>query len=370
MIVAGEASGDAQAARLVAAMAAADSSLRFYGVAGEQMKAAGVEALAPTSELSIMGLGEVLSGLRRVLGAWHKLKKELVGDGKPDLLVLVDFPDFNLRLARVAARNQVPVFYYVSPQVWAWRKRRIKSIARRVDRMVVLFPFEVELYAEVGLDAHYVGHPLAETVKADRDRKQTRERYGLSNDKQLVALLPGSRVKEVEELLPVMLEAARGLSEKTQFVVARAPGLPAELLESMLAQSGLDVPVVEGDTYNLVAAADAVALSSGTATVECAVLGCPMVVMYRVTRFTYAIVKRLVKVPWIAMPNILLDREAVPELVQGQATAEALAATLAPLLEEGQPRSDMKRDLASVSDMLVKPGAAGRAAALAVEMIA
>ena len=369
LVVAGEPSGDAQAAKLIRAMKQKAPTLRFSGAAGPAMRAAGVEADVDIAELSVMGISEVFGGLGRVVRAYRRLRGTLRGDRAPALLILVDFPDFNIPLAGAARRAGVPVLYYVSPQVWAWRQRRVAKICRRVDRMIVLFPFEEEIYQSRGLDAHFAGHPLAESVVADRSREQTRDYHGLPQDRPLVALLPGSRAATVEHNLPALLGAARLLSDRATFAIARADPIDRAGLERAVASAGVRVAIIEDDTYNLVAASDAVAVSSGTATVECALLERPMVVVYGMSRLSYAIARRLVKVPYIAMPNIILGEQVVPELIQEQLTAEAVAAELRRILDDRPHARAVSERLAEVRRALVVPGAAQRAADLALEMI-
>jgi lipid-A-disaccharide synthase len=369
LVVAGEPSGDAQAAKLIRAMQEKDPSLRFSGAAGPAMRAAGVEQEVDISDLSVMGISEVFGGLGRVLRAYRRLRRKLRVDPRPALLILVDFPDFNLPLAGAARRAGVPVLYYVSPQVWAWRRRRIAKICRRVDRMIVVFPFEEEIYRARGLDAHFAGHPLAESVSAERPREQTRDRYGLPQDRPLVALLPGSRAATVAHNLPALLGAARLLGDRASFAIARADAIDRQGLERAVAAAGVRVAIIEDDTYNLVAASDAVAVSSGTATVECALLERPMVVVYGMSRLSYAIARRLVRVPYIAMPNIILGEQVVPELIQDRLTAHSLAAELRRILDDGVHARGVSERLAEVRRRLVVPGAAQRAATLALEMV-
>lgn len=369
MIVAGEASGDTQAALLVRSMLRCDPELCFYGVGGDDMRAAGVRVDVDASELSMMGFTEVVAGIARAWRCYRQLARQLRSGPAPDMVILVDFPEFNLVLARVAARAGVKVFYYVSPQVWAWRRGRVRKIARRVTRMVVLFPFEKDIYKDLGVDVHFVGHPLAETVTADRRPEETRALYGLSGTRPLVALLPGSRKKEVEANFPVMLEAAHRLREEADFIVARAPGLDAKILETELLRHGDEgIVVATSDTYNVVSASDAVLVTSGTATVECALLSTPMVVVYRMSALSYLLARLLVRTRFIAMPNIILGKRVVPELVQGEATAENVAMCLRNLLED-RVAATVRGELAAVRESVVRPGAAASAAALAMETL-
>jgi lipid-A-disaccharide synthase len=370
LMVAGEASGDALGACLAAALKRSDPTLRLYGVGGDAMRAAGVDTIIDTAELSVMGFAELGREIGRVLRAYRELRHEL-RENKPDLFVPIDFPDFNLPLCRVARKAGVPVFYYVSPQVWAWRQKRIETIARTVTRMLVLFPFEVDIYRSRGVDAHFVGHPLAENLSVSKSRVDVRTELGVNDGDTLAVLLPGSRRREVKVMLPIMLEAA-ALLDVTP-VVAEAPMLPSGFVGEVITLSSKGYKAVacrRGDAYNLLAAADLALVTSGTATLESALAGCPMVVAYRMSRFSYELARRLVRVPFIAMPNLLLGREVVGELVQDDATAERIVVEAKKILDDPERRSRMTRDFAEICRMLTKPGAADRAAALAMELLA
>jgi len=394
-MVAGEASGDALGARLAAALLRADPTLRLYGVGGEAMRAAGVETILDTADLSVMGFAELGRELGRVLSALRMLRRELLGT-RPDLFIPIDFPDFNLPLCRSAHKAGVPVFYYVSPQVWAWRRGRIDTIARTVTRMLVLFPFEAEIYRRHGIDAHFVGHPLAEDVAATRPADEVRAELGVSGGRRLVALLPGSRRREVEAMLPPMVEATRSLGHDVVAVIAEAPSLAPGLVAGVLdaagnrgsrragegrgrgaatngipqqPPSGWEIACRRGDAYNLLAAADIAFVTSGTATLEAALVGCPMVVAYRMSAFSYALARRLVKVPFIAMPNLLLGRRVVPELVQHEADAAHIGAEARRLFDDASERERMLVDFGEIRRLLGRPGAADRAAALALELL-
>jgi lipid-A-disaccharide synthase len=373
LLVAGEASGDALGARLAAALLRAEPSLHLYGIGGAAMREAGVDTFIDTAELSVMGFAELGREVGRVLGAWRTLRGELKS-GRPDLFVPIDFPDFNLPLCKAAHKAGVPVFYYVSPQVWAWRRGRIDTIARCVSSMLVLFPFEAEIYREHGVEAHFVGHPLVEDVAASRPRAEVRRELGVGANERLVALLPGSRRREIEAMLPSMAQAVRQLGPDVRAVVAEAPSLERGLVEGVLRKAGQGampggIACRRGDAYNLLGAADVALVTSGTATLEAALLGCPMVVAYRMSAFSYALARRLVKVPFIAMPNLLLGRRVVPELVQQDATAEGIAREARRILDDEAGRDRMKSDFAEIRRVLARPGAADAAAGLALELL-
>jgi len=366
LMVAGEASGDTLGARLAAALLRADPALQLYGVGGHEMRGAGVDTIVDSAELSVMGFAELGREIGHVLAVLRRLRREL-REQSPDLFIPIDFPDFNLPLCRSARKAGVPVFYYVSPQVWAWRRGRIDTIARTVTRMLVLFPFEAGIYRSHGIDAHFVGHPLAGSIAATRSREETRAGLGVAGGSRLLALLPGSRRREVEAILPPMLEAASALGPGVAAVIAEAPSLPVGFVEGIAAASG--VACRRGDTYNLLAASDVAFVTSGTATLESALIGCPMVVAYRMSAFSYALARRLVKVPFIAMPNLLLGRRVVAELVQQDADAAHMAAEARLLLDDAGLRARMLGDFDEIRRLLARPGAADRAAALALELL-
>lgn len=366
LLVAGESSGDLRGAELVRALRQKIPEVTFSGVGGDRLKAEGMEILVAAEELSIMGLTEVFAQGNTILRSYRKVRRAILGkDGpRPDLVILIDFPDFNLRLASVAKRHGIPVFYYVGPQVWAWRRYRIRTLARRVDRLAVVFPFEAELYQGL-TQVDFVGHPALETVRAEATRSAVRAELGIADGERLVALLPGSRRAEIASLLPV-LQGALAAQRDARGVIALAG---EDLRGAAEALADPELPILTGRTWDLVAAADLVLLSSGTATLETALLGTPMVVAYCLSPLSFAIAKRLVKVDHIAMPNLILERRAVPELVQDEVTVERMAAAAREILEDPKLAARMRQDLAMVRERLGNPGAAGRAAAIAAEML-
>jgi lipid-A-disaccharide synthase len=371
LVVAGEASGDMHGADLVAALRARVPELRVRGIGGARLRAAGMDTLVDATTIATMGLVEARERLGAVLRA-YRLMRRLVRREPPDLLILIDFPEFNLALAGVAHRRGVPVLYYIGPQVWAWRRRRIRKIARRVDRLALVFPFEVPLYAGTGARAEFVGHPLLDRVRPTRSRAETLARHGLDPRRRLVVLLPGSRVKELRFILPPMAEAARRLVGRgdCQCVLALADTLSPAEVAATIGRGMLPGPVVAGDTYDLVHASDVALVASGTATLETALLERPMVIVYRMSPLTFALARRLVSVPFIGMPNLIAGRRIVPELIQGEATGARLAAEAARLLDDPAARAATTAALAAVRGALGGGGAAARAAALAAEMLA
>jgi len=372
MIVAGEASGDLHGADLAANLLARDSTYELFGIGGERMRAAGVHALFRTEDIAGLGLAELASTIRRTLGALRALRK-ILRSNPPDLLVLIDYAEFNLILAGSARRAGVPVLYYILPQVWAWRRGRIGKLVKRAQRMAVVFPFEAELYARAGGRVSFVGHPLLDRVAPAQGHDATLARHGFDADARLLALLPGSRPAEVGYLLRPMLEAAMLLAAKHRLtpVIALAPTLDGALLREVAGASALEgVQIIQDDTYSIVAASDLALVASGTATLETALLGCPMVIAYKISSLTYTVARMLVRgVDFIGMPNILAGRAIVPELIQGDVTAVNLVRAAEPLLAEPL-HGETAAALRAVRSSLGSPGAADRVAAMAVEMMA
>jgi lipid-A-disaccharide synthase len=366
MLVAGEASGDMHAAAFVRELRRRRPNLEVVGVGGAQLRAAGMRTVVDSEHVATMGFVETLGTIGKHVRLYRTLVAMLETD-PPDLLVLVDYPEFNLLLARRAKGLGVRVFYFIGPQVWAWRPRRIAKIRARVDKMAVVFPFEADLYNVDGRRfAEFVGHPLLDIVRTTRDRRATREAHGLDPDRPVLALLPGSRSKEVSQIGPPMLEAAAALrGEGWQPIVAVAPGLGEEHWRPLVESSG-GFAIARDDTYNVLGCADAAVVASGTATVETALLGCPMVIVYRMAPLSFQIARRLVRVEWIGMPNIILRRSVFPELIQDEVTAAAIAAAVRSLRER---EPEMRAALVELRAALGEPGAAARAADLALELV-
>jgi lipid-A-disaccharide synthase len=366
LLVAGEASGDLHGADLVAALRARIPNLEIVGLGGDRLRALGMQTIADVADVATVGFVEGAGRLGTLVRAYRKLSRMLRRD-RPDLAIFIDFPEFNLRLARVASRAGVPVFYYIGPQVWAWRRGRVRTVARRVDALALVFPFEEPLYAAQCPDAQFVGHPLLDRVVATRERSETLHTYGLDPSRVTVTLLPGSRGKEIRHVLPALLDAAAILwrERRCQFVLALAGTVERAEVESLIARSGVPVQVVEGDTYNLIHAADLALVTSGTATLETALLERPMVIVYRLSRLTYTLARLLVGVEFIGIPNIIGGRQIVPELVQGLATGPRIAAAAQAILDDDTRRGRMVRELAEVRGALGPGGAAQRAAEIA-----
>jgi lipid-A-disaccharide synthase len=372
LIVAGEASGDLHGASLVHEMKALDPSLVFCGVGGKKLEAEGVRLVAHSSEMAVVGLTEVFSRLRHIVGVFFRLRKMLRQE-KPHLLILIDYPDFNLPLASAAKRAGVKVFYYISPQVWAWRKNRIHRIRRIVDRMAVILPFEKAVYADMGFAVDFVGHPLLDSVKRTCTREEATAAFGLRDTWPTVALLPGSREKEVTSLLPEMLGAAEILArdfEKAQFVLPLADTVDPGLVEKIISRHPVPVTVIPGRMYDAVGISDVAMVASGTATLETALLEIPMVIAYRISPLTAAVGKRFIRVDHIGLANIIAGRTVVPELVQDDATASRMAVEVKAILSDRERYESIRKDLSGLRKKLGDPGASRRAAELALGLMA
>ena len=355
LIVAGEASGDLHAANLLQALRAAEPALAAFGVGGSRLRGAGLECIERSEELSVMGLAEVVRHLPRLLGIARHVRRTAV-ERRPDVAVLVDSPDFNLPLARHLRAAGIPVLVYVSPQLWAWRSGRVRRIRRDVRKVLCILPFETEFYARHGVDAEYVGHPLVDELTPVMEAPPAR-------DPDALALLPGSRWHEVESLLPTMLEAAASLRDEgvARFRLIAAPGLDAERLAAMAARASVSVELVTGDRHRALATCQAAMVASGTATLECALLGVPMVVGYRLHAISYLLAKLMVDVPHVALVNLVAGKRIAAEAVQGDFNRAQLLVEARRLFGEAGERQ--REALAEVRRRLGGPGASARAAA-------
>lgn len=366
LIVAGERSGDVYGAALARALGERLDGISIFGCGGDAMRQAGVETTVDAHSIALTGIVEIVSGLARVYRAFHALLDE-VERRKPALAVLIDFPDFNLRLAKKLKQRGIPVVYFVSPQVWAWRKGRLKQIKATVRQMICIFDFEEAMYREAGIPVTYVGHPLVDLARAQMTRQEFFAKAGLDPSVTTVALLPGSREKEVEHNLPELVVAAANLAgrRKIQFVLPVAATLRPEWMESLIQRHGsgtVAIRTVAGLTHDVLEHADVAVVASGTATVEAALHVRPMVVVYRVSSFTWIFGKLLVSVPHYSMVNLLAGRALVKELMQSDFTGQKVAAEVEYLLDHAEARATMGDGLRAVRARLGAGGAIGRAA--------
>jgi lipid-A-disaccharide synthase len=364
----GESSGDLYGGELVRELRARDPGLEVFGLGGDRLREQGAELLAHVKDLAVVGLLEVVAHLRSLRRVFDRVLSE-VDRRPPDVAVLIDYPDFNLRLARQLHGRGIRVVYYVSPQIWAWRRGRLGSIRKTVDRMLVIFPFEEALYREAHVSVTFVGHPLVDLVRPLPDPKSFLREIGLDPDRPAVALLPGSRAKEIGHNLPPMAGAVEILAKRRpelQFALALAPAVDPAVVADAL--RSLPVRVVAGQTQGVLSASTVSVVASGTATVEAALLGAPMVVVYRLAPLTYLLGRRLVKVPHFAMANLIAGQRVVPEVIQRELTAERVAAEVGSLLDDTRRREGMRQDLAEVRRRLGRPGASARAAEAVLEV--
>lgn len=371
LVVAGEASGDTHAAELVAALQARRPDLTFFGMGGPRLAARGVELLFDAREVSVMGITEVLPRIPRILQILKGLANA-AAERRPEVAILVDIPDFNLRLAEKLKVLGVPVAYYVSPMIWAWRRGRVRTIKRLVDRMLCILPFEEAFYQEAGVSARYVGSPVLEQMPAPDSPATFRERLGLVKDAPTLALLPGSRMSEIRRLLPSMVDAAKRLSSERpglQVVVPVAPTISREEVVSRFEGSGLSPILVDGRAPEVVGASDAAVVASGTAVLEAGLMERPLVVVYRVSLVTYWVGRLMLKVAFVSLINLLAGRKVVPELLQGDMTPERIADEVRRVWTPGAPREEMLRGLAEMRGRLGETGAATRAAEAVLELL-
>jgi lipid-A-disaccharide synthase len=372
MIMAGEASGDLHGANLAREIGKLDPTAAIYGVGSKQMRDAGVRMLSDASTISVVGITEVLTHIRAIYGVYAMLK-HFLRDERPDVLVLIDFPDFNIMLGKAAKKLGIPVVYYISPQVWVWRKGRIKTIAGLVKAMIVVFPFEVPLYEKAGVDVRFVGHPLTDVVKSAYSRDQARQSLGLAVDKRTIVLMPGSRRSELAHLLPDMLRAAQLLRSRyddLQFVLPLAHTLDPALVHSYLEQNGVPVHVVAGRVYDVLQASDAAIVASGTATLETGLMAVPMVIVYRISALTYYILTKLVKgLAHVGLVNIVAGQRIVPELIQHDVTPRTIADAISDMLDDPARYGQVKEGLLKLREQLGAHGASARAASVVMEFV-
>lgn len=351
LISAGEASGEMYGAQLIEALRRRDSSLEFFGVGGDRMRAAGCDTVVDAKDLAVVGITEILSHLPKILGLYNKLIRE-ADRRKPDLAIVIDSPAFNWRVARQMKRRGVRTVYYVAPQFWAWRQGRVRLLRDYIDKALVIFPFEEKFYRDRGVDATFVGHPLAELANPTTSRGAFAKEFDLDAAKPWITLMPGSRVKEVRMNLPTILESAAVLGSEYEFLLPIAPTLDRGHLQDSIARRGVRVlPEALSALYH----SRAGIIASGTATVEAAMMSTPFVMVYRVSPVTYLLGKPRVKVPRFAMVNLIAEEEVVPELVQHDFKAENVVARVKEILPDGPLRARMLEGLARVKARLRTP---------------
>ncbi len=364
VIVAGEASGDMHAAHLIETLKRLDPSITFSGLGGPKMRAAGVDLYEDLTKMAVVGFWEVVKHYKDIKKAFNLILKK-IDETAVDAVILVDYPGFNLRLARELKKRNIKVIYYISPQVWAWKQKRVHFIKKNVDKMLVLFQFEKDLYANFGINVEFIGHPLIDTIKTHGAKESFLLSNNLSPEKLTIGILPGSREKEIENLLPVMLDAAKRLAgefPQIQFLIIKAPTIARSSIKQYLQRNSLTCQIIDDNIHDGVNACELCMVASGTATLETAILQKPMVVVYKTSLLTWILAKLFVKIADIGLVNVVAGRRIVPECVQFQATGRRIAAELKNIFTDELKIADMKTNLRAVKESLGPGGASLRAA--------
>lgn len=372
MMCVGEASGDLHGASVAAALRRRQQDIYIFGVGGGNMRQAGVDVRYDIAALGVIGIVEVVRNLRRLFRLRDELAA-LMDTERPDVLVLIDYPGFNMRLAKVAKNKGIPVVYYISPSAWAWGRGRARAVAETVTRVAAIFPFEAQVYREAGAAVTFVGHPLLDIVRPSLSREEGYRFFHADPHRPVVLLMPGSRQQEINNLLPAMLDAAARLAaadSTLQFYLPLASTIDPAMVDAIRAHQTVPVNITREMTYDLMHIATAAMAASGTATLELALMGVPTVIVYKVAPLTWLLGKMLVKIPHIGLPNIVAGRQVLPELLQGDATGEAIATALQPLLYDEVARARCLADLAEVRRRLGEPGAVERVARVVLEVAA
>jgi len=373
LIVAGEASGDLHASCLIRAIKDISPEANFFGLGGVALKKEGVNLYCNIVDLAVVGFLEVLSNLKKFLGIFHGLLKE-VDRVKPDLAILIDYPGFNLRLAGELKIRNIPVIYYISPQVWAWGENRIETIRRIIDRMLVVFKFEEELYKKHNIPVSFVGHPLLDVVKPKVSKEDLCKEFGLNSNSPVFALLPGSREKEVKTLLPIMLDTARlihkNLGNNIQFLILRSPAVQEDIFYDIIKHYQIPLHLLSERAYDGLAACDFALVASGTATLETAILGIPMVIIYKVSFPTWAYLRMKIKIPYIGLVNIVRGEKLIEEFIQYNARPKRIADYIVATFKDKQRLKQIKESLAGVTASLGEKGASARAAQIIMDSLA
>lgn len=370
MIVAGEASGDLHGSHLVREIQHLEPGIEIFGIAGAKMVDNGVEAIYRAEEMSFLGFTEVVRHYPFIRKVFRHME-DLLRARKPDLLITIDYPGFNLRFAKSAKEIGVPVMYYIAPQVWAWGASRLEKIARTVTKMVVVFPFEVPIFRAYSIDTEFVGHPLLDLVKMNCSKEEFRRRNNINPNLRLIGLLPGSRVQEIERLLPIMLQTTDIISGKmgpVEVAVGTAPMLNGDLYDGMI-NGREDVKVLRDQTYDLMFHSDLLLVASGTATLESAIAATPLIILYKMAPISYLIGRFVVKIPYIGLANVVAGRKIVPEFIQGKAESRRIADASMQILQDSKSYFQITHDLKEIRGKLGESGASARAAKIAVDMV-
>jgi len=371
LIIAGEASGDLHGAKLVQALLDAYPKARFTGMGGGRMRDAGVNTLFGIERMGAVGLVEIFSDLGHYFSVYRALMKE-IASLKYTAVILIDCPTLNLRLAKHSRKHSCPVYYFISPQIWAWRKGRIKDIRKSVHKMFVVLPFEEKMYQEAGVDAEFLGHPFIDVVHPTRTREDSLGKFALDSHKKIVGLLPGSRMNEITSLLDEMLLAAEKVKREMgecQFLLPVADTIDPVLIQKKLGSNPLGIKILKGETYNVMNTCDALIIASGSATLEAGIIGCPMVIIYKLRPLTYWLALMLINTPYYGLINIVAGESVVPELIQSKANAENIAAEILKFLKNPEYCQEVQNRLLLVRKNLGRPGVMKAVAASMVDSL-
>jgi lipid-A-disaccharide synthase len=372
LIISGEASGEANAAQLIAALGKKRGNLKFYASGGDNCRKAGAEILYNIENLGIMGFKAAFQKIPQVLKL-RKVIKDFIIKEKPDLVIPVDFPDFNISMLRRIYKSGIPIVYFISPQIWAWRKKRINKLKKYIRRMLVLLPFEADIYKSKGVDVVYVGNPAVDRVKITEKPDEFRRKYRIPAGRPIITFLPGSRFHEIEDILPVMLRSIKLIERLGDFVFIFAPAgsVKTDRCEAIIEEEGLKdkVLLIPGGAHNAAAASSLVITKSGTSTIEMALIGTPFIVVYKTTPFAYLVIRTFYKRKKVSLVNIIGDGDQIPELIQAEFTPENIYAETKKILSDHKKRSEILRYLKGIRERLGPPGAAERAADAVLEIM-
>ena len=371
VIIAGEASGDLHASSLIRELKKMNSNLEMFGIGGDRMRREGVELIFHIDKLSFMGFFEVIKRLSFIRGVMKKMTS-MIETRRPDLAILIDYPGFNLRFAKKVKNLGIPVVYYISPQVWAWGGNRVKRMQNLIDQMVVIFPFEKEIYEKFNIDCEFVGHPLLEVTRPILPLEDFQKKFGIRKNDVVVGLLPGSRWQEVEKILPIMFESSELLKTRIKnlkVLLGLAPTIKKEKMEDLLTQAGFGAKIVENLTYDLMKHADILLITSGSATLECAILGTPFLVLYKTSLWTYLLAKSLISIPNIALANVVAGKRIVPEFIQNRAVPNQIAEEMYEILTDRERYKAIQNELKKVKQKLGEEGASKKAAEIVMQML-
>ncbi len=371
LIIAGERSGDLHGSEIVKILKGKTPGIEFFGIGGEKMRRHGVETLYDLSDIAVVGFFEVFKNFRRFRTAFHSLLK-IAAERHPDVAILIDLPGFNLRFGPKLKELGIPVIYYISPQVWAWGRNRLQKMRLFVDKMLVIFPFEVDLYKQVGIDVHFVGHPLIDRLKVNLTAKQFRERFDIKNSEKIISILPGSREHEINRNLPAMIQSARLIRKKfpgARFFLPAASEKLKNVAQKLIDKSNLRIDTLQHSVYDAMNASDAAIVSSGTATLETGYFGTPLVILYKMSPLSYLIAKRLVTIPNVGLINIVAEKKIVPEYIQRNAKPEKIASKIIEFLTDKELSDATRSELLEARNKLGPPGASARAADAIVKFL-